>query len=151
MSSAGVRVTLRLMVTATVVLSMCLWIIYLLGSVPNYLHCRLSIYMDNRTRCIVWVSRGVKQLCCESAVASQCLRTSSDLLLRRIVSHVLLDLTFCSSLSVTWRSLARRRQWSRINLVDPASSHMLVSKIKPCMSQYKLLYGETANGLLKQL
>ena len=37
------------------------------------------------------------------------------------------------------------------NLVDPASSHMLVSKIKPCMSQYKLLYGETANGSLKQL
>ena len=27
------------------------------------------------------------------------------------------------------------------NLVDPASSHMLVSKIKPCMSQYKILYG----------
>ena len=37
------------------------------------------------------------------------------------------------------------------NLVDPASSHMLVSKIKPCMSKYKLLYGETANGSLKQL
>ena len=37
------------------------------------------------------------------------------------------------------------------NLVDPASSHMLVSKIKPCMSQYKLLNGETANGSLKQL
>ena len=37
------------------------------------------------------------------------------------------------------------------NLVDPASSHMLVSKIKPCMSQCKLLYGETANGSLKQL
>ena len=37
------------------------------------------------------------------------------------------------------------------NLVDPASSHMLVSKIKPCMSQYKLLYRETANGSLKQL
>ena len=36
-------------------------------------------------------------------------------------------------------------------LVDPASSHMLVSKIKPCMSQYKFLYGETANGSLKQL
>ena len=28
---------------------------------------------------------------------------------------------------------------------------MLVSKIKPCMSQYKLSYGETANGSLKQL
>ena len=26
------------------------------------------------------------------------------------------------------------------NLVDPASSHMLVSKIKPCKSKYKLLY-----------
>ena len=42
-------------------------------------------------------------------------------------------------------------QWHGSNLVDPASSHMLVSKIKPCMSQYKLLYGETANGSLKQL
>ena len=37
------------------------------------------------------------------------------------------------------------------NLVDPASSHMLVSKIKPCMSQFKPRYGETANGSLKQL
>ena len=36
------------------------------------------------------------------------------------------------------------------NLVDPASSHMLVSKIKPCMSQYKSIYGKTANGSLKQ-
>ena len=36
-------------------------------------------------------------------------------------------------------------------LVDPASSHMLVSKIKPCMSQYLLLQGETANGSLNQL
>ena len=51
----------------------------------------------------------------------------------------------CSCDSAQWPEL-----W-RINLVDPASSHMLVSKIKPCMSQYKLLYGETANGSLKQL
>ncbi len=36
-------------------------------------------------------------------------------------------------------------------LVDPASSHMLVSKIKPCMSKYKPLHGETANGSLNQL
>ena len=36
-------------------------------------------------------------------------------------------------------------------LVDPASSHMLVSKIKPCMSKYKHLYRETADGSLKQL
>ena len=40
---------------------------------------------------------------------------------------------------------------SDIHLVDPASSHMLVSKIKPCMSKYKHLYCETANGSLKQL
>ena len=37
------------------------------------------------------------------------------------------------------------------HLVDPASSHMLVSKIKPCMSLCKLLDGETVNGSLKQL
>jgi hypothetical protein len=28
---------------------------------------------------------------------------------------------------------------------------MLVSKIKPCMSKYKQLYCETANGSLNQL
>ena len=35
-------------------------------------------------------------------------------------------------------------------LVDPASSHMLVSKIKPCMSKHKPLHGEAANGSLEQ-
>ena len=40
---------------------------------------------------------------------------------------------------------------ARSYLVDPASSHMLVSKIKPCMSKYKHLYCETANGSLNQL
>ena len=28
-------------------------------------------------------------------------------------------------------------RYIKIHLVDPASSHMLVSKTKPCMSQYK--------------
>ena len=37
------------------------------------------------------------------------------------------------------------------NLVDSASSHTLVSKIKPCMSKYKFFYFETANGSLYQL
>ena len=41
--------------------------------------------------------------------------------------------------------------WGYSYLVDPASSHMLVSKIKPCMSKYKHLYCETANGSLNQL
>ena len=36
-------------------------------------------------------------------------------------------------------------------LVDPASSHMLVSKIKPCMCKYMLVHSETANGSLNQL
>ena len=35
-------------------------------------------------------------------------------------------------------------------LVDPASSHMLVSKIKPCMSKFTLVQSETANGSLNQ-
>ena len=37
------------------------------------------------------------------------------------------------------------------HLVDPASSHMRVSKIKPCMSEFKLIFGEAANGSLYQL
>ena len=35
-------------------------------------------------------------------------------------------------------------------LVDPASGHMLVSKIKPCMSKHELNNGEAANGSLQQ-
>jgi hypothetical protein len=35
-------------------------------------------------------------------------------------------------------------------LVDPASGHMLVSKIKPCMSEQKLYYSKAANSSLQQ-
>ena len=38
-----------------------------------------------------------------------------------------------------------------IYLVDPASSYMLVSKIKPCMSKYIPRHGETVNGSLNRL
>ena len=48
-----------------------------------------------------------------------------------------------------YRCFAARFVCSSINLVDPASSHMLVSKIKPCMSQYQLLHGNIANDSLK--
>ena len=41
-----------------------------------------------------------------------------------------------------------RPMGQRSYLVDPASSHMLVSKIKPCMSKHKLLHSEAANGSL---
>ena len=33
-------------------------------------------------------------------------------------------------------------------LVDPASNHMLVSQINPCMSKFTLFHGETANDSL---
>ena len=33
-------------------------------------------------------------------------------------------------------------------LVDPASNHMLVSEINPCMSKFTLFHGKTANGYL---
>ena len=36
-------------------------------------------------------------------------------------------------------------------LVDPASSHMLVSKIKPCMSKYKLLIRRNCEWLIKSV
>ena len=46
--------------------------------------------------------------------------------------------------------LTFRRSVLERYLVDPASSHMLVSKIKPCMSKFTLFHGETANGSLNQ-
>ncbi|KAG9438831.1 hypothetical protein H6P81_021236 [Aristolochia fimbriata] len=51
------------------------------------------------------------------------------------------------------RALLLRRRVSRgCYLVDPASSHMLVSKIKPCMCKYEQIQtAETANGSLNQL
>ena len=58
------------------------------------------------------------------------------------------ELLFMTPAPGAWFALCAGDRYDS-NLVDPASSHMLVSKIKPCMSQYKLLYGETANGLLK--
>ena len=35
------------------------------------------------------------------------------------------------------------------NLVDPASSHMLVSKTKPCMSKYKQIILRDCGRLIK--
>ena len=63
----------------------------------------------------------------------------------------------CPCVTAALAPLPPRREGSKravvegCYLVDPASSHMLVSKIKPCKSKYKLLYSETANSSLKQL
>ena len=50
-----------------------------------------------------------------------------------------------------YRCFAARFVRSSINLVDPGRSHMFVSKLKPCMSQYKPLHRNAASGSLKRL
>ena len=60
-----------------------------------------------------------------------------------------LSLSVCLSAEDTDASGCAPRSLS-CYLVDPASSHMLVSKIKPCMSKFTLSNGETANGSLNQ-
>ena len=41
--------------------------------------------------------------------------------------------------------------WNGSYLVDPASSHMLVSKIKPCMSKYKQIVRRNCEWLIKSV
>ena len=52
---------------------------------------------------------------------------------------------------MSWTSakLLSRRLLDSSGKSAAASSHMFFSKNEPCLSQYKLLYGETANGSLK--
>ena len=54
----------------------------------------------------------------------------------------------CTSVNVDSSSLVKG-----IQLVDPASVYMLVSKTKPCMPKYSSVItpGETADGSLNQL
>ena len=87
-------------------------------------------------------SWGCYKLCVSSKLQRAWIRPSFMLRLR----STSICLHFFSAASA-----AESKLGESCNLVDPASSHMLVSKIKPCMSKYKLLYGETANGSLKQL
>ena len=69
---------------------------------------------DEGQSCVDWAASAV---CSYKVVISACLIAR---LLRRL----------CCRLCFLHSNLARY-------LVDPASSHMLVSKIKPCMSKYK--------------
>ena len=69
-----------------------------------------------------------------------------------ILRDLPLPFNYSSPLARVGNALLRRGVPAQDSyLVDSASSHMLVSKIKPCMSKYKQLYGETANGSLNQL
>ena len=54
---------------------------------------------------------------------------------RASVVRCLRDLSYLGK--PNYLAAAFERPWEDSNLVDPASSHMLVSKIKPCMSKYK--------------
>ncbi|KAG9438730.1 hypothetical protein H6P81_021325 [Aristolochia fimbriata] len=77
-------------------------------------------------------------------------RTKSDrlqLLLDRRCPRPVLRRALASGAAVEAPRLSRG-----CYLVDPASSHMLVSKIKPCMCKYEQIQTvETANGSLNQL
>ena len=68
-------------------------------------------------------------------------RVPNDALLLSIHAFSGFGLGVCgcvaTGFSFIWGLLSLGSQGSY--LVDPASSHMLVSKIKPCMSKYKLL------------
>ena len=69
---------------------------------------------------------------------------------RNIIFTLLIDCFWFASLWVPNR-ISAGQTISNSHLVDPASSHMLVSKIKPCLSKNKPLNGESANGSLNQL
>ncbi len=74
---------------------------------------------------------------------------SAGLLTERRLSFSPLMFRQRSRYAVSIRTAVRRK--TRVGyLVDPASSHMLVSKIKPCMSKHKPKNGKAANGSLQQ-
>ena len=76
-------------------------------------------------------SRSLSTLADLPVETSSCVRFGGAGLFSRLAPRCLLP------------SFGRAAAWVRQKgsyLVDPASSHMLVSKIKPCMSKYKLLY-----------
>lgn len=87
-----------------------------------------------------------ESLVCVGETLSEALRLGS------VLGHLLDDwvrfqhrfrisVLFLYLTSLSLRLRPRRDQFFKGSyLVDPASSHMLVSKIKPCMSKYKLLY-----------
>ena len=68
--------------------------------------------------------------------------SASERRLTRVKLELCIFLHFGAKNVTQQLNLLQRASWTRVrlrprNLVDPASSHMLVSKIKPCMSQYQ--------------
>ena len=54
--------------------------------------------------------------------------------------------SFVAELHLARRCCISSARMKSINLVDPASSDMLVSKIKPCMSQNQFLHNKSVKG-----
>ena len=65
---------------------------------------------------------------------------SESTTLRKRDALLLLSLSLGRAESGWYSEYVRCGSFDSSYLVDPASSHMLVSKIKPCMSKYKHLY-----------
>lgn len=85
--------------------------------------------------CACFLPRGDTQPCGEGAVAS-----SNAVISDCAKCYPLLKRSALRCLKVASVSQQRHPAWldAQLNdyLVDPASNHMLVSKIKPCMSKY---------------
>ena len=111
---------------------------------------RLALHLYVADVCLLWTkdstsilldldyklnsARALVQLLCCCAWVAYCSRLMC-----------LSDRTLSSGLMALMRLIERY-------LVDPASSHMLCSRIKPCMSKYEhVLYCETADSSLYQL
>ena len=59
-----------------------------------------------------------------------------DVMYARGLVYVCIEMSFVGYVCMLIACVFYYSSWTS-NLVDPASSHTLVSKIKPCMSKYK--------------
>jgi hypothetical protein len=70
------------------------------------------------------------------------LQTSLQVALNSLLFKSSFQQSLCPGGKRTWELSSNALfPWKGSYLVDPASSHMLVSKIKPCMSKYNLFDG----------
>ena len=79
----------------------------------------------------------------ESWEVSQCLQVGRPFEHWQQSLSMTLSLSGCDSELVTGSFVSAEASVASLKgsyLVDPASSHMLVSKIKPCMSKYKQIH-----------
>ena len=107
-------------------------------------------------KCVLVILTGYKwcYCCCFQylvVVIVLCELSFWNLAIRQEVASTFLINVVFAQLAESKRGLPRLQslRCQHINLVDPASSHMLVSKIKPCMSQYKSFTWRNCEWLIK--